>query len=43
MTKAAITASLLFAAWAADHYYNDDHLADGLSSMFSQMRHSFGW
>jgi hypothetical protein len=43
MSKAIGIAVFLFAGWAADQQYNYGYFTDGLFSMLSQMRHSFGW
>ena len=43
MNKVVGIAAALLIGWAVDQHYNDGHFTDGLLSMLSQIRHSFGW
>jgi hypothetical protein len=43
MSKIIGITGLLLAGSAVDQYYNNGYFTDGLLSMLTQMRHSFGW
>jgi hypothetical protein len=43
MSKIAFLGTIVLAAWGADQHYGDGYFADGLLTMLTQIRHSFGW